>query len=148
MFLSYYLQVIKLLLSSLLKIKTRSNALKLLLTGYKATPKLALKTKTRSNVPKLRLKGYKACEYPITAQLIKRLTSLLNSSFTYLYFTTTSKETVALRKPRAGVLGVLLAPSSSSSSSSSLLVLLSRVRQRVVLRYFTFYNIISSLKLY
>ncbi len=53
MFLSYYLQVIKLLLSSLLKTKTRSNVPKLLLTGYKATPKLALKIKARSNIPKL-----------------------------------------------------------------------------------------------
>jgi hypothetical protein len=67
MFLSYYLRVIKLLLSLLLKTKTRSNVFKLLLTGCKATPKLTLKTKTRSNVPKLRLKGYKAYEYPITA---------------------------------------------------------------------------------
>jgi hypothetical protein len=67
MFLSYYLQVIKLLLSLLLKTKTRGNVPKLLLTGYKATPKLTLKTKTRSNVPKLRLKDYKACKYPITA---------------------------------------------------------------------------------
>ncbi len=148
MFLSCYLRVIKLLLSSLLKIKTRGNVPKLLLTGCKATPKLTLKTKIKGNVPKLRLKGYKACKYPITAQLIKRLTSLLNSSFIYLRFTTTSKETVVLRKLRTGVLGVLLAPSSSSSSSSSSLVLLSRVRQRVVLRCFTFYNIISSLKLY
>jgi hypothetical protein len=67
MFLSYYLRVIKLFLSLLSKTKTRGNVLKLLLTGYKATPKLALKIKTRSNVPKLRLKGYKACKYPITA---------------------------------------------------------------------------------
>jgi hypothetical protein len=67
MFLSYYLQVTKLLLSSLLKTKTRGNVPKLLLTGCKATPKLTLKTKTRSNVLKLRLKDYKACKYPITA---------------------------------------------------------------------------------
>jgi hypothetical protein len=66
-FLSCYLRVAKPLLSSLSKTKTRGNVPKLLLTGYKATPKLDLKTKTRSNVPKLRLKGYKAREHSTTA---------------------------------------------------------------------------------
>ncbi len=47
MFLSCYLQVIKLLLSLLLINKIRSNVPKLLLTGYKATPKLALKNKDK-----------------------------------------------------------------------------------------------------